>query len=64
MGVEFMPNGAAPAPAPLVLGLQPVALIDHVARVDCSLLDLVPGERGGSIPVLLFSSFLLCTSCD
>ncbi|OWM80853.1 uncharacterized protein LOC116211420 isoform X2 [Punica granatum] len=51
MGADFMPNGAAPAPAPLVLGLQPAALIDHVARVNWSLLDRVPGERGGSIPV-------------
>ncbi|KAK4770557.1 hypothetical protein SAY87_031089 [Trapa incisa] len=51
MGAEFLPNGAATAPAPLVLGLQPAALIDHVARVDWSLLDRVPGERGGSIPV-------------
>lgn len=37
--------------APLVLGLQPSALVDHVARVDWSLLDQIPGERGGSIPV-------------
>ncbi|KAL1353682.1 uncharacterized protein [Arachis hypogaea] len=36
---------------PLVLGLQPFALVDHVARVDWSLLDQIPGERGGSIPV-------------
>ncbi|EXB91920.1 hypothetical protein L484_009013 [Morus notabilis] len=39
--------------APLVLGLQPSALIDHVARVYWSLLDQIPGERGGSIPVAL-----------
>ena len=38
--------------APLVLGLQAAALIDHVARVDWSLLDQLPGERGGSIPVI------------
>lgn len=38
--------------SPLVLGLQPSALVDHVARVDWSLLDQIPGERGGSIPVL------------
>ncbi|GMH16197.1 hypothetical protein Nepgr_018038 [Nepenthes gracilis] len=37
--------------APLILGLQPSALVDHVARVDWSLLDQIPGERGGSIPV-------------
>ena len=42
---------------PLVLGLQPSALVDHVARVDWSLLDQIPGERGGSIPV--FSSFII-----
>ncbi|XP_062021378.1 uncharacterized protein LOC133737935 [Rosa rugosa] len=39
--------------APLVLGLQAAALIDHVARVDWSLLDQLPGERGGSIPVAI-----------
>ncbi|KAK6939478.1 Carbohydrate kinase PfkB [Dillenia turbinata] len=63
MGAE---TGAAPEPlllhqndvvavatkdAPLVLGLQPCALVDHVARVDFSLLDQIPGERGGSFPV-------------
>ncbi|KAG7029397.1 ydjH, partial [Cucurbita argyrosperma subsp. argyrosperma] len=37
--------------APLILGLQPAALIDHVARVDSSLLDRIPGDRGGSMPV-------------
>ncbi|KAG6521718.1 hypothetical protein ZIOFF_018843 [Zingiber officinale] len=35
-------------PAPLILGLQPVALVDHIARVDSSLLDQIPGDRGGS----------------
>eukprot|EP00256_Glycine_max_P057774 XP_014625659.1 uncharacterized protein LOC100795959 isoform X2 [Glycine max] len=39
--------------APFVLGLQPSALVDHVARVDWSLLDQIPGEHGGSIPVEL-----------
>eukprot|EP00250_Pteridium_aquilinum_P008385 c17905_g1_i1 orf=209-1372(+) len=34
--------------APLVVGLQPIALVDQVARVDWSLLNSVPGERGGS----------------
>ena len=34
-----------------VVGLQPVALVDHVARVDWSLLEAVPGERGGSMRV-------------
>ncbi|KAL6207450.1 hypothetical protein ACLB2K_018408 [Fragaria x ananassa] len=39
--------------APLILGLQAAALVDHVARVDWSLLDQLPGERGGSIPVAI-----------
>ncbi|KAL6011367.1 hypothetical protein ACLOJK_001813 [Asimina triloba] len=34
--------------APLILGLQVSALVDHVARVDRSLLDQMPGDRGGS----------------
>ncbi|XP_078431334.1 pfkB-like carbohydrate kinase family protein [Wolffia australiana] len=43
-----------PTPAPpLVLGLQPAAMVDHVARVDWSLLDRVPGDRGGSQQVAL-----------
>lgn len=37
--------------APLILGLQPSALVDNVATVDWSLLHRIPGERGGSIPV-------------
>jgi hypothetical protein len=37
--------------APFILGLQPSALVDNVAHVDLSLLDRIPGERGGSIPV-------------
>jgi len=41
-------EAAAAAAAPAVLGLQLSALIDHVARVDWSLLDRVPGDRGGS----------------
>lgn len=36
---------------PVILGLQPSALVDHVARVDCSLLSRIPGESGGSFPV-------------
>ncbi|EFJ30447.1 hypothetical protein SELMODRAFT_169827 [Selaginella moellendorffii] len=35
----------------VVVGLQPVALVDHVARVDWAMLESVPGERGGSIRV-------------
>ncbi|KAJ9166068.1 hypothetical protein P3X46_020867 [Hevea brasiliensis] len=58
MGVEALPrNGdiasVAACPHPLILGLQPAALIDHVARVDWSLLDQIPGDRGGSIPVAI-----------
>ncbi|EEF52600.1 uncharacterized sugar kinase slr0537 [Ricinus communis] len=58
MGAEALPRNieiapAAPPPPPLVLGLQPAALIDHVARVDWSLLDQIPGDRGGSIPVAI-----------
>lgn len=34
-----------------VVGLQPVALVDHVALVDWKLLESIPGERGGSIRV-------------
>lgn len=41
------------ASAPHLLGLQPSALIDHVAPVDRSILDQIPGERGGSIPVAI-----------
>ncbi|KAK7409963.1 hypothetical protein VNO78_00394 [Psophocarpus tetragonolobus] len=37
--------------APLILGLQPSALVDSVATVDWSLLHQIPGERGGSVPV-------------
>ncbi|KAL2902046.1 hypothetical protein RDABS01_027128 [Bienertia sinuspersici] len=36
---------------PIVLGLQPSALVDHVAKVDWSMLNLIPGEIGGSNPV-------------
>lgn len=51
--------------APLVLGLQAAALVDHVARVDWSLLNQLPGERGGSIPVIPFdfNSFASFVSC-
>ncbi|OMO75171.1 Carbohydrate kinase PfkB [Corchorus olitorius] len=56
MGAEtLVNNGEAQlqleAKAPVILGLQPLALVDHVARVDESLLDQIPGETGGSIPV-------------
>lgn len=49
MVAEALPNSHE-AP-PVVLGLQPAALIDNVAPVDWSLLDQIPGDRGGSIPV-------------
>ncbi|KAK9269887.1 hypothetical protein L1049_025460 [Liquidambar formosana] len=38
---------------PMILGLQPAALIDHVARVDWSLLSRIPGDSGGSFPVAI-----------
>jgi hypothetical protein len=52
-------EAAAAAAPPAVLGLQLSALIDHVARVDWSLLDRVSGDRGGSqqVPFLLLPSF-------
>ncbi|KAE8100266.1 hypothetical protein FH972_018181 [Carpinus fangiana] len=50
-GVKLKPK--LDVEAPLVLGLQPAALVDHVARVDWSLLDQIPGERGGSTPVAI-----------
>ncbi|KAL2973867.1 hypothetical protein AAZX31_14G071100 [Glycine max] len=54
MGAEpLSKNKVALAQAPFVLGLQPSALVDHVARVDWSLLDQILGEHGGSIPVEL-----------
>lgn len=50
MGAEQLPDKSDnPAEnAPLVVGLQPLALVDQVARVDWSLLNSIPGERGGS----------------
>uniref|UniRef100_A0A0E0MQC5 Carbohydrate kinase PfkB domain-containing protein n=1 Tax=Oryza rufipogon TaxID=4529 RepID=A0A0E0MQC5_ORYRU len=69
MGAEVehrMSPSPAPAPAPptpvgrtdgdappMVLGLQLSALIDHVARVDWSLLNRIPGDRGGSQQVCI-----------
>lgn len=51
-GLERSQNGAVEdAACADVVGLQPVALVDHVARVDWSLLESVPGERGGSMRV-------------
>ncbi|KAA8531900.1 hypothetical protein F0562_006383 [Nyssa sinensis] len=51
MGAEALGAPRLPSKeyeAPLILGLQPSALVDHMARVDWSLLDQIPGERGGS----------------
>ncbi|KAL7223905.1 hypothetical protein ACSBR1_025381 [Camellia fascicularis] len=52
LGVPLMPNKDENE-VPSILGLQPSALVDHVARVDSSLLDHIPGERGGSSPVAI-----------
>ncbi|XP_060199712.1 uncharacterized protein LOC132628041 isoform X1 [Lycium barbarum] len=50
MGVEIR-GGSNHESAPVVLGLQPFALVDHIAKVDWSLLSHIRGERGGSFPV-------------
>ncbi|KAG6438012.1 hypothetical protein SASPL_102945 [Salvia splendens] len=50
MGLEIQSDDAIHG-APLILGLQPSALVDHVATVDSSLLSRIPGEAGGSFPV-------------
>ncbi|XP_047976453.1 uncharacterized sugar kinase slr0537 [Salvia hispanica] len=50
MGLEIHSEDAIHG-APLILGLQPSALVDHVATVDSSLLSRIPGEPGGSFPV-------------
>ncbi|KAL9672858.1 hypothetical protein QQ045_029111 [Rhodiola kirilowii] len=49
MGVETNPQNQTTAP--LIVGLQPSALVDHIARVDFSLLSQIPGDPGGSFPV-------------
>ncbi|KAL6958970.1 hypothetical protein U1Q18_015859 [Sarracenia purpurea var. burkii] len=62
MGVEYKPknnrNGgeedhcnSAVTDPPLILGLLPSALVDHVVKVDRSLLSQIPGDSGGSFPV-------------
>ena len=57
MGAEDSPTLTAnhALEAPLVLGLQSSALVDHVARVDWSLLDSISCDRGGSIPVCTYN---------
>ncbi|KAL8216115.1 hypothetical protein R6Q57_022952 [Mikania cordata] len=58
MGAGFLPkssqnhdpSGDSDA-APVILGLLPAALVDHIARVDSSILETIPGEPGGSFPV-------------
>lgn len=52
MGAET-PATIVEAPAPEIVGLQPSALVDHMARVDWSVLN-IPGETGGSFPVYIF----------
>jgi len=52
-------NGDELEPPPFILGLQPSALVDNVAHVDWSLLDRIPGEPGGSIPVCIHSFYYL-----
>lgn len=61
MGIEIRPanSDSEIGSAPVVVGLQPFALVDHIAKVDWSLLSQIPGERGGSFPVLLLSLCLL-----
>ncbi|PKA56721.1 Adenosine kinase [Apostasia shenzhenica] len=44
-------QGAAVAPV-AILGLQPSAMVDHVARVDWTLLERISGDRGGSQQVV------------
>ncbi|OIW15619.1 hypothetical protein TanjilG_08195 [Lupinus angustifolius] len=53
MGAEALAeeHDVAQTYPPIILGLQPSALVDHVARVDSSFLIHIPGEPGGSIPV-------------
>lgn len=51
-------NGEELEAPPFILGLQPSALVDNVAHVDWSLLDRIPGEPGGSIPVCIHSTIL------
>ena len=47
-GVSSSSSSPSSSFLPVVIGLQPLALVDQVARVDWSLLNSIPGERGGS----------------
>ncbi|XP_076922683.1 uncharacterized protein LOC143584536 [Bidens hawaiensis] len=54
MGAEFLPKAtenSSSGESPAILGLLPAALVDHIARVDSSILSSIPGEPGGSFPV-------------
>ena len=51
MGAETT-AGIVAVEAPVIVGLQPSALVDHMARVDWSVLH-IPGETGGSLPVCM-----------
>ncbi|XP_068637328.1 uncharacterized protein [Aristolochia californica] len=53
MGAEGLLSKKIAPTLPLILGLQTSALVDHVARVDWSLLDQIPGDRGGSQQVAI-----------
>lgn len=59
MGLELETNKkkSGLTTAPVIVGLQPAALLDHIARVDASLLSQIPGESGGSFPVISFTPF-------
>nr|XP_043607664.1 uncharacterized sugar kinase slr0537 [Erigeron canadensis] len=80
MGAEFLPkpsqnhdiSGESDGP-PVILGLLPAALIDHIARVDQTILSTIPGEPGGSFPVAAeelkhllkeVDAHILSSSCD
>ena len=51
MGAEFLPKSSENdlsgdyQAAPVILGLLPAALVDHIARVDLSILSRIPGNH-------------------
>ncbi|KAK7283367.1 hypothetical protein RIF29_12833 [Crotalaria pallida] len=60
MGAELFSNNnksneeeGKASEAPFIIGLQPSALVDSVARVHCSFLHQIIDEPGGSIPVAI-----------